>query len=499
MYRLGIRPPCHYMACFGRPDAVSNKLLHISRRVWYGPERLNNGRQFQGIPEYKMGWSLMKQSLMNLTLIVFVSLLCLVWSGCGETTQNPPDEPDEEEFTNPNIPNANELITYGSQAGEPDKRSSIWEIIDSGNGNFYYRGMKNSKYAVGKIDHSGQEIWSFRSGYKVRDCVRISGLSGDLGNSLLGAGGFDSDIDGTNDQGYVSLYNSSGDLIEELVISNDAAAISLCALAVSETTSDLVHLAAVGTAKISDAYYPYFARFTVASDSSMQVVESKIFMDGSTNNFRNIQFDLDQTPARCYLQGDEYSTDSGYGDQAVFRLSDEMEISWDQDIVPQTGLQSWTADGRGFLFSGDNLFMIGNTEFEKEVEPTSGGHWSAGVIACLSTDGSVDWVRTIVLSQYTDSLYGCTMADDGLYVVGSYSALSRTESENLYGNALLVQIDPETGDVTRELSFGNETYRSHFNDVIVQGDQAFAVGYTNYAVSGGSYQSWFVVIDLSTP
>ena len=53
----------------------------------------------------------MRQQTMNPAVLMFVIVLLSFGPGCKDTTQNPPDEPAVEEQTNPNAPNANELIT----------------------------------------------------------------------------------------------------------------------------------------------------------------------------------------------------------------------------------------------------------------------------------------------------------------------------------------------------------------------------------------------------
>ncbi len=442
----------------------------------------------------------MKQPIMNLKYVMLIIILFLIGSGCKDDPQSPPDDPPvdpiEDEF-NPNTPNANDLIITEGLLGDADKQSSIWEIIDSGDGGFYFRGYYNDKYAIGKLDQTGQDVWIFRSRYSVRDHIRISGLSGELSNSVLSVGGFDSNFDGDFDIGYVSLFNRAGSLIDELSFSNDDAAVWLSALGVSGTSDTLCQFVAAGCAEMSGIYYPYIARFTVANDSTMIKTGEKIFTDLPAKNFRNIQFDLEQTPPTCYLQGDEYSTGAGYGDQVVYQLSDEMEISWSQGIVAQAGFASWTSNGRGFACASNMLLMASTTEIDKETNPTNGGHWRAGVIARLSTDGSVDWVKSIVLSQYSDNFYSCCFSDGVLSVGGKCSSFMNTKSRNVFGNALLLEVDPDTGDVITNLSFGSKYYRSRFNHVIVRGSQAFAVGLTNNEVDDGPYQGWFVIIDVS--
>jgi hypothetical protein len=440
----------------------------------------------------------MNQLTIKLKFAALFIILFSIGAGCKEAAQDPPYEPPTGTGeVNPNKPNANDLITHQIVFGDPEKQSSIWEIIDSGEEGFYFRGYYNNRYALGKLDPNGQEIWTVRSRYSVRDLIRIPGLSGGLSNSLLCVGGLDSDFEGGSDIGCVSLFNSAGSLINELEFSNDEAAVWFSALAVSRETDSLYHLVAAGGVEISGDYFPYIARFTVANDSTMSKTGEKIFSDLPTKFFRNIQFKLGQSPPSCYLQGDVFTAGTGYEDQVVYQMSEILDISWSQDIVAQADFKSWTSNGRGFAYSSNKLFMASTTDIDKEVDTPSGGYWDAGVIAGLSTEGSVDYIKSIVLSQYSDKFSSCCLSEGVLFVSGECSSFLKTESRNVFSNALLLKIDPETGGVISTLGFGDENYYSRFNHVLVKGTQAIAVGYTNYEVKDGPFQGWFVIADVS--
>jgi hypothetical protein len=416
-------------------------------------------------------------------------------AGCGD--DNPvSEEPDV--FSNPNPPNANALIVDQKLIGDPDRETSLWEIIDAGDGGFYFSGDFNDRYALGKLDETGDELWKFRMRYAVKDHIRVAGLSGALENCLLTTGGADTDFDGNLDIGYVTLFSNDGTLLEELLVSSESASLSLLALDVAETAGDLAQVVVVGSAESEGEYYPYLVRLTVAQDGTLQMTDEKVFSAWPGKFFRNIQIDRDQSPARYYVQGDDQTEDGEYGDQTIYRVSDDLTITWSQDVVPEAGLQSWTTNGGGFSRSENSLFLTGSTEIEKATSPDNGGYWDAGFVARATTDGSTDWVKSITLSQYSERLLGCTVSDNALYVTGSASRFFRqVEGSRIwYANAVVLKIDPETGNRLADWTFGDEGYFSHFNDVMVRDDKAYAVGYTKYVNSARGYQGWFVIIDL---
>jgi hypothetical protein len=139
---------------------------------------------------------------------------------------------------------------------------------------------------------------------------------------------------------------------------------------------------------------------------------------------------------------------------------------------------------------------VGYTDVNKADNPPD-GYWDAGFIASLSFSGNMNWIETVTLSQYTER-FSSSFLDNGiLYITGKYSNFVIKESDEVFGYGLLSAVNPQTGDLISHMSFGDENYGSAFNTLFVDGTTVFAAGYTNYTVEGGTYQAWFVAIDIS--
>ena len=439
----------------------------------------------------------MNQRMRTLAITLVATVVLSVGGGCKTPTDESADVSTDQENLNPNKPNANQLITQQRLLGDSDKATSIWEIIDSNDGGFLFRGYYNNRYAIGKLDVTGQESWVTRSTYRVSDVIQLPALFGDLGNGMLTTGGYDSDFDERDDVGYVSLFNSAGELVHDLTFERDSASAWLRAIGISSASDTLAQLVGVGGVLVGGVDYPYLATFTVASDGTMAKTEDKVFMDRPNMYFNELAIDQNGISSTCYVRGGEYFEGTGYGNQLVFRMTEEIGIAWSQVAAGQEGMPSWSYNGKGFACSSNLLVSAYDTDMDKEVDPTSGGYWDAGVVARLSTDSSVDWVRTIALSEYTEEFFSCYVSGGSLYAAGVGSAFQKTTSKEELANALLVRFDLATGDQTATLTFGDEHYASQFNDVIVRGTQAYGVGYTQWELAGGPYRGWFAVIDVS--
>ncbi|UCF04140.1 MAG: hypothetical protein JSV33_09305 [bacterium] len=425
--------------------------------------------------------------------ILLLTFLMIQLTSCEETIQ-PTDQSGEN--VNPNKPNANNLIVQETVLGDADKYSTIYEIIDAGDDNFLFRGYYHNRYAIGKLDRNGLLVWLFRSRYTIRDFVRIPDLGGVLDNATVVVGSYDSDYDGDNDIGYITLINRNGTLIDELVYSVDTVDVWLNSLDIITSSDTMYTFLAAGGAEVSNKEYPYVARFTISDDSIMTKKEQKVFFDIPDIVFTNIKAEPEQDPASCFVTGYQFNENEDIGEQKIIKLTNSLTAPWQQDIIPQDGYDSYSLMGRSLLCSNDRLFIVGYTDVNKADNPPE-GYWDAGFVASLSFSGNMNWIKTVILSQYTECFRSCFLDNGILYITGNYSNFVILESSEVFGYGLLSTVNPLTGDLISHMSFGDEGYSSAFNTLFVDGTTVFAAGYTNYANEGGTYQAWFVVIDIS--
>ena len=425
-------------------------------------------------------------------LAVSLLLAALVCCGCEDTTQNPADG---DSAVNPDKPNANDLVIGEAVIGDPGEKSSIWAIIDAGDGGFYFRGYYHGRYAVGKLGSAGQSVWLARSQYSVRDIVRMDELTGPLRDALVSVGGYDKNLDDMVDVGYLSVYGNGGGPVGEIVCTNDTADVWLNAMDVLGTDAGVYHFLAVGGAAIGETGYPYLVEIDVEGDSTVVKRGEYILMDMAGLYLGDIIVHAGGTGTVVYCVGSKYPPAVDVRHQVVCKLTHTYAHEWSADIEPVAGHESQYNTGQASFLASPAIYFAGYTDYPKETDPPE-GYWDAGCIASISTGGQVSWLETVVLSKHSERYNECCLHGTDLLAAGKYAGYGLKESDRQFGYGLLSVLDPATGDIESNLSFGDERYLSSFNTIIVRDSRVFAAGYTNEATSD-SYQGWFVEIDLS--
>jgi hypothetical protein len=143
-------------------------------------------------------------------------LACLCSTGCEEAT-SPEQEQAQEEVSNPNAPNGNNAIIYEHVFGDHAKRNTIWMVDDDGAGGYYFGGLNDAYYSFGRVGAKGAVQWSERTRYSPRDIKALTASMTPAFSGFLGVGARDADGDDYSDYGYVSLFNSTGTLADELM------------------------------------------------------------------------------------------------------------------------------------------------------------------------------------------------------------------------------------------------------------------------------------------
>jgi hypothetical protein len=428
----------------------------------------------------------------NIVYCLILLNIFFIWSCKEEITFL---EPPTQEI-NPNKPNANSLIISQNISGDSSKGSSIYQIIDAGDGGFLLTGVLNSYNIVGKFNQSGGTIWTRRTFFRARDILRIPENTGHISNALLAVGGYDSDADGDTDGNILLCNGAEGTLISELILDYDNYDVWLNTLVISSSSTDSCQYIGFGTAEVLGVYYPWAVRFTIDSTGVIFKREDTLY-----SSFPWIILDAackndDPSQTAYFLSGQRYLNDSTETNITLFGLSDSLNVIWNQDIIHRSGFTTSTYVGRGLITYGANLFVVGYTEFEKE-NNLSSGEWDAGLIASITKQGQINWIKAFQITEYSERYTDCCTDGNFLWVTGDCSSFMFTESKGIFSNALLSKVSLTADTVFSHMSFGNENYKSGLNSIVVRGTHAYCAGYTNQQISDGGYQSWFTEIDIS--
>jgi hypothetical protein len=173
------------------------------------------------------------------------------------------------------------------------------------------------------------------------------------------------------------------------------------------------------------------------------------------------------------------------------------EVLWTSHVVGYEGLDAHQTTGHSIsLGNNGKVYVSGSTDVNKDPGPSGGGYWRAGLVACLSANGNVEWKQRVVLSGFSEYYYDLCANSDGVYAIGRYSSFARNGKR--FGYGLLTRFDLTTGEVDYHMTMGDKTCRSSLFCLEVDGVTATAAGMTDY-YEGGSHQGWFVKLDLSSP
>jgi hypothetical protein len=423
-------------------------------------------------------------------------------AGCEKPTEPDTEIGDEVGMTNPNPPTANHLIVSESVFGDPAKKSSIWDMDGNQTDGFFFEGLDDFVYCAGSMTGTGTPVWRNAIAFGPRDVMNIQT---DRFTGSLIVGGYDSDEDGTKDQGIVSLINPNGTSQYELVVAYPSMAIWFNA---AVAVSDSIYLC-VGGSQILDTFYPLLHVVHLAPDTTLSAGSMAIVAELPNNYFNDVELGIisveDETgriAVDCYISGFKETNEMENITLHAFRCPidslENRENFWSRDIIAYPGLNTSTSTGDNLTLVNSTLYIAGKTQANKHPEPISGGYWSGGLIASVSTAGNINWIHPVLLSQYSDYYYTLYATSNALYAVGKYSSFWNGTTDRLFGYGLLSRFDLATGDAVHHLSFGNEKYSSGFNTLNVEGLTAAAGGWTHGDTNGGVYQSWFVQIDLSS-
>lgn len=411
-------------------------------------------------------------------------------------------KPDDEQYVNPDKPNANALIVSQTTFGDIEKGSSIYLLTPEPGGGYYFAGLHDSRYGMGHLSATGGLTWFTRTGYRVRDICLLP-PSAIAPNALAVVWSVDTDGDDESDIGYLSLYGSTGSLLDQVVYTADTSDVWLNSIAtISDST--FVVVGGEGTAGVSN---PFIATVALTSPDQMEKRHHSAIDEMPGRIFDNVATDPSEIPGSelsLYVLSDGADSQSEYRTIGVHKISAALPtliprtVEWSQEIVVASGLGTYAYSGSGLIFSQDNLYLVGAADDPgKEPTPSNGGYWGSGLAASLTPTGGLRWLTSVALTGHSERFRAMAMSSGALYAVGDGASFGHSDHE--YGYGLISEIALETGDVISNMTFGEDSYNSGFNYAVISGNSISCGGWTQYESAGGAYPAWFCEIDVSAP
>jgi hypothetical protein len=106
---------------------------------------------------------------------------------------------------------------------------------------------------------------------------------------------------------------------------------------------------------------------------------------------------------RFLVVGREYGNDSVYHPLAATNV----DIQWQDEIVTGPSLVTNLHLGYQAAATVDAIYCMGYTDVNRT--SSSGQYWDGGLLASISTQGQVNWVRTYDASNWSDRFYDCQL------------------------------------------------------------------------------------------
>ena len=89
---------------------------------------------------------------------------------------------------------------------------------------------------------------------------------------------------------------------------------------------------------------------------------------------------------------------------------------------------------------------------------------NSGLAASYSATGDLRWLSVVTVSSHTDGFFDVVVGPDAVYAVGQASEYA--VHPDGFGYGLVSKLDPSTGAVRANLTFGDDHYMSQFNSAV---------------------------------
>ena len=386
-----------------------------------------------------------------------------------------------------------------------------------GLGNFFFRGRIDDKSVIGKIDTKGNTLWLKELNYIASSIKRLSAHNSQIENSLFVCGNTSSERKEGN-KGFVSLYNTNGNLLSNKIVSEYEVIIfnSIIEsghkriLKSRDEISNYTFLAFGGAGSSSNDISPYLCYFFISpngeitqnpANNTTLKKKSYRFAEFMNSRFKRVIKPISSrintgegnngkfTPVFVASMIEKISSSSNTTSTKIIRLSEHLEVDFDNHIytfnnfitdwrtssVPATYIQS-------MAFDDDGIYVIGykKTRAGKSTPPSNGDLWHTGYVAKLNYQGNVEIQKTVLGSPVDDKFYNVEIEGDYLYLSGKASTYSTSESGGKYfGYGWLVKLDKSTFSVKNSILVGKETEHAVFYATNLQNGSLFLGGYNS--------------------
>jgi hypothetical protein len=418
------------------------------------------------------------------------------------------DDNGEEKYKNPNPPESNALILTEKMLGSSTNESTIWQIIDSKDGNFFFLGKLNvsdASYSVivgdeqigngdyeiiiGKLTPEGQTSSLHHPGFEARFILRFDEGPANYHNGLVGIG-----IAFNPVKPRLIIYDNQFDNYMNFTSGEENAWFN--SIVYKSSAQNTYKFVAAGGITIDDIYYPYLAEILVNTEQqSIETGVVEIYSDYAGNYFTDIEMNDSKTQFYCtmiqLLDGAPYYLQ-------LAKINSLYTIDWVTEIYYQNEICSQNLNSLTVM--NDKAFVVGSTEDDAKGLTSQGNKWLSGLAVCINASGEIDWKKKVSLTQYSEKFHSVTNNQQYIFAVGVHSSHIHKKDETwddywIRENGFISKINCQTGEPLANYSLGNEVYSSGINSLVHVNNQPYAAGWTNQTEKDKGFQGWLLKLE----
>ena len=429
---------------------------------------------------------------------LIVALCATVGMGCEDPQDNepPPDQP----AVNTDAPTGNARLLGQEAWGAANEYSRIVYMQPLADG-WVYAGYDDGWFCIGALSANGTVQWIRRTGYRVCDLAVLEPGTGPVPNGIVAIGKLDADGDGWSDEARIALLDpAAGQLLAEQPVLRADADIWFNAL--SDPLSEgggarFVAFGAIDTSAAAVQFCPYACRFTVTSDSTIEVGDDVALWSQTGDLVLTAASNRGSSQGGYVLGAHAYANDSTVTGAVVLKLGESLGLEWRTPIVAQGGYVTETSMGESLVRAGGSIYLAGTSDVPKEDGPAGGGYWNAGLLASLDETGAVRWTRLVTVTAHSERFRALFAVGSRLYAAGSGADYNIVSTGEMFGYGLLSAVESATGLEVASWTLGDEHLQSGFNGVWADATRAIAGGWTGCRQNGGPCQAWYAQIDVA--
>ena len=424
------------------------------------------------------------------------------------------DKPTPNKFP----PANNDLIYFQKNIGGDTGKEAIWQMIESGDGQCYFRGYSNpfadieiidvfvgenggppqkspyKNYLVGKISVDGKVIWKEPTGFSNRSIKKIENGDGLWKNALI--------VTGTSvDSVWVHFFSSGGINLGKYGYGLPLTGIWFNDIIEEDRIGNNFHFVAAGGVLdgLSKTEYPLVVKFHVNTLENLLYIDKfSVLNDMPNKHIVNLKAVKDNQQIKYIISLNDDLSIIDNTSVYVSAIDIDFNIVWSEIIKGEKyashhGLQT-------IEYYNNKIYVVGETD-DAQKQKNQLVYKNSGLIACYAISGQPLWRTKVSLSSDNEYFYSLFFYQNNLYAIGEYGRIYYGNTLDSYGNGLISKIDINTGEIIKSYTINNPyidkdtVHRAYINTGVVLGNEIVLAGIVNEVKENGPYQAWFIKID----